>query len=365
MVYDATRSGDQQVIADARRIAGRPVGEDEWLPSSPSELANLVLHTTYMGTENSSEVTKSRAERLAAQIGAHHSAIVIDTMVSAVVGVFNALTGRTPRFESLGGTLTEDLALQNIQARLRMVMAYVLAQLLPWVRGRRGFLLVLGSANVDEGLRGYMTKYDCSSADLNPIGSVSKGDLKLLMRWAAARYNCPALAEVEEAPPTAELRPLVDAGGNDENDTPVEHSQLDEDDMGMSYSELGTFGKLRKIARCGPVSMFRKLVHTWSHLPPSVVADKVKRFFTFYSINRHKMVTITPAYHAEQYSPDDNRFDQRQFLYNTRWPRQFGVIDGLAKGMDRVRARNLAEAKGMDRVRARNLAEGGAQISSL
>ncbi len=32
-------------------------------------------------------------------------------------------------------------------------------------------LKVLGSANVDEGLRGYLTKYDCSSADINPIGT--------------------------------------------------------------------------------------------------------------------------------------------------------------------------------------------------
>ena len=57
---------------------------------------------------------------------------------------------------------------------LRMVMAYLCAQLLPWVRGRQGFLLVLGSANVDEALRGYMTKYDCSSADINPIGGICK-----------------------------------------------------------------------------------------------------------------------------------------------------------------------------------------------
>jgi len=34
--------------------------------------------------------------------------------------------------------------------------------------------LVLSSANLDESLRGYFTKYDCSSADLNPIGSISK-----------------------------------------------------------------------------------------------------------------------------------------------------------------------------------------------
>jgi NAD+ synthase (glutamine-hydrolysing) len=68
------------------------------------------------------------------------------------------------------------------KARLRMVLAYLFAQLLPWVRGKSGGLLVLGSANVDErrvqhrvaragqsrltvsrSLRGYLTKYDCSS----------------------------------------------------------------------------------------------------------------------------------------------------------------------------------------------------------
>jgi NAD+ synthase (glutamine-hydrolysing) len=42
----------------------------------------------------------------------------------------------------------------------------------------RGNLLVLGTANVDEALRGYLTKYDCSSADINPIGGISKTDLK-------------------------------------------------------------------------------------------------------------------------------------------------------------------------------------------
>lgn len=33
-----------------------------------------------------------------------------------------------------------------------MVLAYMFAQLLPWVRGKVGGLLVLGSANVDERL---------------------------------------------------------------------------------------------------------------------------------------------------------------------------------------------------------------------
>lgn len=31
----------------------------------------------------------------------------------------------------------------------------------------------------------------------------------------------------------------------------------------------------------------------------------------------------------QNYSPEDNRFDLRQFLYNTRWPWQFQKIDEL------------------------------------
>jgi NH3-dependent NAD+ synthetase len=42
------------------------------------------------------------------------------------------------------------LTLLSLQARLRMVLSYMFAQLLPWVRGKNGGLLVLGSANVDE-----------------------------------------------------------------------------------------------------------------------------------------------------------------------------------------------------------------------
>lgn len=321
LVVEAAQADPHGPVAeDCRKVCRQ--SDTDWVPASSQELANYVLHTTFMGTENSSEKTLSRAKRLGEAIGAYHMSIKIDLMVEAVIKVFARTTGRTPQFSVHGGTMSEDLALQNIQARLRMVTSYLYAQLLPWVRGRSGFLLVLGSANVDEGLRGYMTKYDCSSADLNPIGAISKGDLKKMLLYMAERYDMPVLAEVAGAPPTAELRPT--SGGADS-----EHSQLDEEEMGMSYYELGLFGTLRKISRCGPVSMFRKLCVTWQDLAPSLVAEKVKRFFYYYSVNRHKMCTITPSYHAEGYSPDDNRFDLRQFLYNTKWTRQFAVIDSL------------------------------------
>lgn len=67
----------------------------------------------------------------------------------------------------------------------------------------------------------------------------------------------------------------------------------------MSYEELSVYGRLRKISRCGPVSMFRQCLQLWrSRYSPEVVADKVKRFFTFYAMNRHKTTVLTPSYHA-------------------------------------------------------------------
>ena len=76
----------------------------------------------------------------------------MDSIVTAVRNLFALVTGARPQFRAHGGSGAENLALQNIQARLRMVLAYMFAQLLPWVRGGAGGLLVLGSANVDERL---------------------------------------------------------------------------------------------------------------------------------------------------------------------------------------------------------------------
>jgi len=67
---------------------------------------------------------------------------------------------------------------------------------------------VLGSSNIAEGLRGYMTKYDCSSADINPIGGINKSDLKKFLVFFSEQIGLPVLKEIAEAKPTAELRPL-------------------------------------------------------------------------------------------------------------------------------------------------------------
>jgi len=155
-----------------------------------------------------------------------------------------------------------------------------------------------------------------------------------------------ALGDVAVAVPTAELRPEMEG-----------EVQSDEKDMGMSYAELGDLGYCRKVEHSGPLSTYLTLRVKWAHktaewkssadnekaITPSIrvkdqpatfedkVAQKVKDFFFYHAINRHKMTTLTPAYHAENYSPEDNRFDLRPFLFNAQFEEQFKAIDMLVK----------------------------------
>jgi NAD+ synthase (glutamine-hydrolysing) len=125
---------------------------------------------------------------------------------------------------------------------------------------------------------------------------------------------------------TAEL-----AGG--EHDS----SQNDEADMGMSYNDLDWYGKLRMMFKCGPLSMFIKLLNEpdpyWRAKTAREIGEKVKKFFKFYAMNRHKMSIITPAIHLVNYSPDDNRFDQRPIIVPINWY-MFKHIDGYVAAME-------------------------------
>ncbi|KAG8884093.1 glutamine-dependent NAD(+) synthetase [Tulasnella sp. 332] len=347
LVSEAALRGDKQVIADGRRIAGEP-NESIWLPTDPRDLAGRIFHTCYMGTENSSVETRRRAKMLSEAIGAYHIDLNMDTVVVAVRNLFSFVTGVKPQFKTQGGTEAENLALQNIQASMscpdllgcewslrislhncchgfaEKLAACSCLEALTWMRGIRStsYLADCRAKSDDpESLRGYLTKYDCSSADINPIGAISKTDLKKFIAWSRDAFDLPILDDFLTAVPTAELEPITET-----------YVQSDEADMGMTYDELSVFGRLRKVEKCGPYSMYTKLLHEWGTTlsPTHVIAEKVKKFFFEYARNRHKMTTLTPSYHAESYSPDDNRFDLRPFLYPSRFPYQFAKIDKLA-----------------------------------
>ncbi|PON39972.1 Rossmann-like alpha/beta/alpha sandwich fold containing protein [Parasponia andersonii] len=93
-----------------------------------------------------------------------------------------------------------------------------------------------------------------------------------------------SLADIEAAPPTAELEPIHS-----------NYTQLDEVDMRMTCEELSIYKRLRNFFRCGLMSMFEtcdfivtffKIFATYwgARLTPSEVAEKVKYCFKYYSI---------------------------------------------------------------------------------
>lgn len=297
VVLSSIEAGSENTLKDLRRCTGMP----DLVPKTPTDIVNLLVTTCYMGTVNSSDETRSRAERLATKLGAYHLDINIDAAVQANLSIIDNAFQFKPKYSVEGGSRAENLALQNIQARSRLVTQYSLAQLATTARKlpRAGAaLLVLTSGNVDENLRGYYTKYDASSGDLAPLGSISKNDAKLFQWWAHKAWDLPIMLEFVEATPTAELLPLSAGVQDDES----------ENEIGMSYNDLSVFGIYRRVEKLGPWSCYLRLLSVWQdrNMTPKQIAEKTMRFYRFYALNRHKAVVITPSIHMSAYSKLSN-----------------------------------------------------------
>ena len=217
-----------------------------------------------------------------------------------------------------------DLLFQNIQARLRMVNTYLIAQAIPKIDKSNGALLVLGSSNADEILAGYYTKYDASAADINPIGSLSKEYINQILDYFSKTLL--PLKFIRAATPTAELVSSIQA-------------QTDETDMGITYKQIYELGKLRA-SGYGPIDSYHKIiedkklykiftVNPRDESKPLEPKDVINIFYTRYNINRNKATIIPPSVHLLP-SPDDNRFDLRPFLYPPfKNSRQYNEINNV------------------------------------
>ncbi|SPO06045.1 related to Glutamine-dependent NAD(+) synthetase [Cephalotrichum gorgonifer] len=324
MVLASIAAGDSSTLNDLRHVTGMK----DFSPKAPEEILSVLLTTCYTGTVNSSDETRSRAKRLAEKLGSFHYDTSIDEAIEAYMSMIKSTLKFTPKYSIEGGTHAENLALQNIQARNRMVTQYTFAQLVTTARGlpRAGSaLLVLTSGNVDENLRGYYTKYDASSGDLAPLGSISKTDAKRFQAWARDTWGIPLMDEFIYATPSAELLPL--SAGVQDDESPNE--------MGMTYEELSAFGILRKVEKLGPWSTYLRLLGQWKERPgmtPKKIAEKTTHFYR--AINRHKATIVTPSIHLSGYNPDDNRHDLRPFLYVVNFPYQFDKIRAHAESLE-------------------------------
>ena len=104
-----------------------------------------------------------------------------------------------------------DFTRSNIRPRVRMTTLYAIAQ------DERRF--VIGTSNLDERLIGYFTKYGDGGSDLNPLGLVTKGEVRTLAKYLGVPQNIITKA------PSAGL-------GED---------QTDEKDLGFSYEQMDNF----------------------------------------------------------------------------------------------------------------------------
>lgn len=157
------------------------------------------LMTAYLSTAHSGEATRHAARAFSEELGAEH----VECAMQDTVDLHRKLAG-----EMIGAPLSwdvpaHDITLQNVQARLRGSLIWMLANL----RGR----LLLTTSNKSEAAVGYTTMDGDTSGGLAPIADVPKSLIITWLAWAARTHKLSALAEVLASPPTAELRPSAEA----------------------------------------------------------------------------------------------------------------------------------------------------------
>lgn len=186
-----------------------------------------LLTTVYQATRNSGDVTRTAAREVAEFCGAKHFEFNVDGIVEAYKTLVADATG------SPFDWTTDDLALQNIQARSRGPSVWLLAN--------RSGRLLLSTGNRSEVACGYATMDGDTCGGLSPIAGIDKAFVRKWLIWAEKtgalldfddqgneiRFKAPALSFINDQQPTAELRP-------------VEAKQTDEADL-MPYAVLNLF----------------------------------------------------------------------------------------------------------------------------
>lgn len=266
-----------------RHIARLPEGADV------RAFVARLLTTAYQPTENSGSTTRNAARAVAEAVGARHLELDVSEVHRGYVALVENAIGRHLDWS------TDDIALQNIQARVRSPGIWMLANL-------NGSLL-LSTSNRSEAAVGYATMDGDTSGGLSPIAGIDKNFLRQWLRWMehsgpAGVGSLPALSAVNVQAPTAELRP------------PGAH-QTDEDDL-MPYDLLDAVERAAIRDKQSPVEVWRLMQSRFPHYPAAQHAVWVERFFRLWSRNQWKRERYAPSFHV-----DDENLDPKTWC---RWP---------------------------------------------
>jgi NAD+ synthase (glutamine-hydrolysing) len=249
----------------------RLVFSDQSVTGYP-QAVRLLLTTAYQATQNSSSATWEAARQLADSVGAlfyHWS--VNDEVTSYTTKIETQLKRKLD-------WSTDDIALQNIQARMRSPIIWLLANV------KQSILLT--TSNRSEGDVGYSTMDGDTSGSLAPISAVDKPTILGWLKWAEKNLGYTALRQINELKPTAELRPV---------------KQTDEDDL-MPYPILVAIEKQAIQLRMAPIEVYQSLLHT-SDDPP-LLKKHIRKFFTLWATNQWKRERLAPSFHIDEINVD-------------------------------------------------------------
>ena len=261
-------------------------GSTEDNPTAARFLTGKILRTIYQGSQNSGEVTRNAAREIARALGSTHHEFQIQGIVDDYVEGVEGMLERPLSWER------DDLTLQNIQARARAPMAWILAN-------ATGSLLITTS-NRSEAAVGYCTMDGDTAGGLAPIAGVSKDFIRRWLHYMETTGDpffgtIPALRSINEQIPTAELRP---GDGS--------QLQSDETDL-MPYDVLDRIERLAVQDRRPPVEVYRVLVSDpdlRSRFSPDDFLVFIKRFFQLWSRNQWKRERYAPSFHLDDESLD-------------------------------------------------------------
>ncbi|SKC56578.1 NAD(+) synthase [Ohtaekwangia koreensis] len=240
---------------------------------SVHEAVNKLLTCAYQGTTNSSSQTFNAAKTLAESIGAEFHQWTIDEEVNSYSQKIEKAIGRKLTWEE------DDVTLQNIQARSRSPIIWMLANV------KRAVLLT--TSNRSEGDVGYATMDGDTSGSLSPIAGLSKVFILQWLRWAEKELNQTGLNAVNNLRPTAELRPL-------------ERNQTDEDDL-MPYAVLAEIEKWAIYERKSPLQVYEVMKINYE---PDALKLWIKKFFRLWAANQWKRERLAPAFHLDDLNVD-------------------------------------------------------------
>lgn len=232
-----------------------------------------LLACAYQGTKNSSSTTLAAAQGLAESIGAEFHHWNIDESVDSYSTKIETAIGRKLSWE------TDDITLQNIQARARSPIIWMLANI------KRAVLLT--TSNRSEGDVGYATMDGDTSGSLAPIAGLSKVFILRWLKWAEEHLDHAGLAAINNLQPTAELRP-------------PDRNQTDEADL-MPYNVLVRIERLAILERRSP-SEVHSIMKT--ETDPAVLKGYIVKFFRLWAANQWKRERLAPSFHLDDLNVD-------------------------------------------------------------